>query len=142
MIRQNCKYYDFSYASQKHYCFSPTQAQKTDEDITKCKKACLYYEPKPKVYIAGAISNCPNHKELFAEAHEHLSYNNTVLDPTILPIGLSRADYMRICFAMIDTADKVYFLSNYKKSEGAMLEYQYCKYIGKDMEFEEGKEND
>ena len=33
-----------------------------------------------------------------------------VLNPAVLPSGMQPADYMRICFAMIDTADAVSFL--------------------------------
>ena len=48
--------------------------------------------------------------------------------------GMSREDYMRICFAMIDVADAVVFLSDAKESAGARLERAYCEYIGKEYE--------
>lgn len=54
-----------------------------------------------------------------------------VLNPAVLPAGMAPADYMRICFAMIDTADAVMFIPDWEQSEGAKLEHQYCKYIGK-----------
>lgn len=49
------------------------------------------------------------------------------------------ADYMRICFAMIDTADVVAFLPGYETSTGAQLELQYCFYIDKDVKLPECK---
>lgn len=38
---------------------------------------------------------------------------------------------MRICFAMVDSADCVVLLPNANESEGAMLEKNYAEYIGK-----------
>lgn len=52
---------------------------------------------------------------------------------------MQKADYMRICFAMIDTADVVAFLPGYETSPGAQLELQYCFYIDKDVKLPECK---
>lgn len=85
-----------------------------------------------KVYIAGQITGLPNYKEKFdkiSEAYSEAGFS--VLNPATLPPNMSRSDYMRICFAMIDTADIVIFLDNFRQSDGAMLEYNYCKYIAK-----------
>lgn len=85
-----------------------------------------------KIYIAGKITDNPNYKEEFDryaiayEAEEHI-----VLNPAELPEGMAKEDYMRICFAMIDVADKVCFLPGWYSSAGARLEYDYCTYIGK-----------
>jgi hypothetical protein len=48
---------------------------------------------------------------------------------------MTRADYMRICLAMIDIADYIEFLPDYMESPGAMLELRYCEYIGKKILF-------
>ena len=56
-----------------------------------------------------------------------------MLNPSWMPQGMQKADYMRICFAMIDTADVVAFLPGYRLSAGAQLELQYCFYIDKDV---------
>ena len=88
----------------------------------------------PKVYIAGKITGDENYREKFGNAKEILErLGYTVLSPAVLPEGMQAADYMRICFAMIDTADDVVFLEDYQQSPGALLEYQYCFYIGKPM---------
>lgn len=85
-----------------------------------------------KVYIAGKITGDPNYREKFAVfAEVEQKRGNVVLNPAILPTGLSQADYMRICFAMIDCADEVSFISDYRDSVGARLEWDYCKKIGK-----------
>ena len=47
---------------------------------------------------------------------------------------MAPADYLRICFAMIDVADAVVFLSDAKESAGAKLEMAYCNYTGKEYE--------
>ena len=89
---------------------------------------------KPKVYIAGKITGDPDYKAKFnaaAEAYEKRGF--IVLNPALMPEGMQKADYMRICFAMIDTADVVAFLPGYRLSAGAQLELQYCFYIDKDL---------
>lgn len=87
-----------------------------------------------KIYIAGKITGDPDYKAKFnaaAEAYKKKGY--TVLNPSWMPQGMQKADYMRICFAMIDTADVVAFLPGYETSPGAQLELQYCFYIDKDV---------
>lgn len=86
---------------------------------------------KPKAYIAGKITGNENYKQEFDEVKAYFSERFVVLNPADLPEGMSKADYMRICFAMIDTADIVVFMDGWSCSEGATLEKQYCDYIGK-----------
>lgn len=86
---------------------------------------------KPKVYIAGKITDNENYKEEFEKVKEKMGERFTVLNPAELPEGMSKADYMRICFSMIDVADVVVFIEGWVRSEGAMLEHKYCEYIGK-----------
>lgn len=85
-----------------------------------------------KIYIAGKITGNPNYKAEFdyhAIAYE--AEGHIVLNPAELPEGMNPEDYMRICIAMIDVADKVYFLPGWYGSVAARLEYDYCKYTGK-----------
>lgn len=87
-----------------------------------------------KIYIAGKITGDENYREKFRNAAKQLrdQYDDTVvLTPAELPEGMTRADYMRICFAMIDTADCVVLLPDWADSPGARVEYEYCHYIGK-----------
>ena len=87
-----------------------------------------------KLYIAGKITGDPGYRLKFgiaAEAYRKKGY--VVLNPARLPEGMQPADYMRICLAMIDTADAVAFLPGYETSPGALLELQYCRYTGKDV---------
>lgn len=87
---------------------------------------------KTKIYLAGKITGDPNYKAKFeAAAEEYQKKGYIVLNPTWLPGGMQPADYMRICFAMIDTADVVAFLPGYETGSGAELEMQYCLYTDK-----------
>lgn len=99
-----------------------------------------------KVYIAGKITGDNGYKAKFAKAWDELSEKgHAVLNPSILPSGMTNADYMRICLSMIDSADAVYFLPDYKGSPGAQIELAYCLYIGKPVDFfrkEEGSNGD
>ena len=86
-----------------------------------------------KVYIAGKITGDPGYRDKFAAAEIQLGWQgHTVLNPAELPSGMSREDYMRICFAMIDVADAVVFLPDAADSAGARLERAYCEYVEKE----------
>lgn len=89
-----------------------------------------------KIYIAGKITGDPSYYKKFKSEEEKLSsQGHIILNPAELPVGMTEADYMRICFSMIDSADAVYFLSDFRDSPGAKLELVYCRYIKKQMLF-------
>lgn len=89
-----------------------------------------------KIYIAGQITGDPDYKKKFDAVEKgYRKHGYITLNPASLPEGMSRADYMRICFAMIDTADKVVFMPGYQNSAGAQLELQYCNYTNKNVGF-------
>lgn len=83
-----------------------------------------------KIYLAGKISGDNGYQEKFARAAQKFA-GHEVLNPAELPEGMEKADYMRICFAMIDCADMVLFLPDSRFSAGAKIEKDYCDYIGK-----------
>lgn len=89
-----------------------------------------------KVYIAGKITGDDNYKEKFGYAEMVLGKQGyTVLNPADHPVNMRPADYMRICFSMIDCADVVAFLPDHAQSKGATLEFDLCQYIGKQTMF-------
>ena len=84
------------------------------------------------VYIAGPITGVDGYREEFdryADDIRDLGY--TVINPAKLPKGMTNAQYMKICFAMVDAADAVMFMSGWRTSMGATLEHDYCVYTGK-----------
>ena len=88
-----------------------------------------------KIYIAGKITGDESYRQKFlAVQHQIEEQGHIALNPAVLPKGMSNSDYMKICFAMIDAADRVLFIRDFYSSIGANLEYQYCGYIGKELE--------
>lgn len=83
-------------------------------------------------YIAGKITGDPNYHAKFNTGQQALEYEGyIVINPADLPEGMRPAHYMRVCFAMIDIADVVAFLPDWQDSRGAILEHDYCEYVGK-----------
>lgn len=89
-------------------------------------------DKKKVIYIAGPITGVTGYKERFERAEEFVKAVGYIpLSPAHQPGGMSNAQYMRMCFAMIDSADEVLFLDGWEQSKGARLEHQYCEYIEK-----------
>lgn len=90
------------------------------------------------VYIAGPITGVANYREAFDQAQADLeAEGHIVLNPATLPEGMTPAQYMRICMAMIDDANVVFFLPGWENSRGAKLEKAYAEYTGKDIDIAE-----
>ena len=88
-----------------------------------------------KIYIAGKITGDPDCKAKFERAANEYLRSDVILSPAVLPGRMTPADYMRICFAMIDSADVVAFIPDWQDSPGARLEHDYCCYVGKSIEY-------
>ena len=85
-----------------------------------------------KIYIAGKITGDRGYKAKFGAAAKALEdAGHVVLNPAIMPAGLTDGDYMRISMAMLEAADVALFLPDHEESRGAMLEWQWCQYVGK-----------
>ena len=93
---------------------------------------------RKKVYIAGKITGLKDYKNKFWVAKMILErQGHLVMNPAVLPAGFDYEDYMKICFAMIDVCDAVYFLADWRDSPGAMREHEYASRLGKVIEHEE-----
>lgn len=89
-----------------------------------------------KIYIAGRVTGDPNYKRKFSHATLTVKDRGHVpLTSAMLPLGLEEADYMRISLAMIESADLVLFLSDFNRSEGAVVEWLWCQKTGKAWDF-------
>lgn len=89
---------------------------------------------KKKLFISGPITDTPFYWRTFEEARDFYEAEGyAVMNPAELPVGMSNADYARICLSMIDSADEVAFLPGWHESIGAKLEHDYCYYIRKSV---------
>lgn len=85
-----------------------------------------------KVYISGKITGDISYKRKFLMvAASVYDAGHTPLNPADLPGGMSPADYMRVNFAQMDSADAIIFLPDWKDSKGAQLEHLWAEYVGK-----------
>lgn len=88
-------------------------------------------DKKKVVYIAGPITGVEEYWKPFEKAEDDLTALGYIpLSPARLPQGMTNEQYMRICFALIDSADAVLVLGG-DYSEGVQVEWGYCRYIGK-----------
>lgn len=75
------------------------------------------------LYLSGAITSDPHYREKFADAQmvlEELGY--IVINPCILPAGMTYEQYMKIDLCFVETADVICMLPDWKKSPGAKVE--------------------
>ena len=85
-----------------------------------------------KIYIAGKITGDPEYRRKFSCAARQVEeFGHIALNPAELPEGMTPEEYMRICFAMLDVADEMWYLTDAADSPGAFLEVQYCRYVKK-----------
>ncbi|MBD5406709.1 MAG: DUF4406 domain-containing protein [Treponema sp.] len=102
-----------------------------------------------KVYISGKITGLDRAtvNDNFERARAELTEKgHSVLVPTALPDleEFSHAEYLHICYAMIDVCEAVYMLSDWQTSKGARLELQHASDCKKEILYEDAstKEED
>ena len=101
-----------------------------------------------KVYISGKITGLEKSAVLskfYASAKALKKDGYTVMSPAVLVLneGFDHADYMHICYAMIDVCDAVYMQKDWQNSQGAQMERDYAEERQKPIIFEDDstKEN-
>lgn len=78
-----------------------------------------------RYYIAGPMTGYTNfNREAFNDVCEDLyKQGHTVLNPAVLPDGLTQAQYMDICLAMLRCVTHVMMLKGWQGSQGAKIEH-------------------
>ena len=93
-----------------------------------------------KIYIAGKVRGLKNYREVFKAAEKKLQAKGHItLNPAELPEGMNAEDYMRICIPMLEVADAIYLLKNWRDSQGAKVEKAYAECQGKMIFFDESE---
>lgn len=89
-------------------------------------------ERQKVIYILGPIDGIEHYWEAFEAAEDEISALGYIpLSPSRLPYNLSNDQRLRICFAMIDTADAVLLLRDWYRSTSSSLERDYCYFTDK-----------
>lgn len=86
---------------------------------------------KPVCYLSGRITGNPRASQEFAIVRNVLTEAGwIVLDPTILPQGLTPEQYMAIDLAMLREAQVLVRLDGWELSIGARIEDELASYCG------------
>lgn len=84
-----------------------------------------------RIYIAGKITGDPDYREKFARLAAYFEgIGHTVLNPAILPEGMTPLEYMSICLQMMYASDEVVFFPDWTDSKGAQIEHALAEYCG------------
>lgn len=99
---------------------------------------------KEVVYVSGKITGDKNFKHNFRRMEKTLVKRGfNVINPC--KIGcydfFGYEDYMHVDFALIDVADTIYMMQNWRNSAGARRELEYAIQKRKKILFDEGKAN-
>lgn len=91
------------------------------------------------IYIAGQITDNVHFMQDFETAEKKLKARGytKIINPTCLSnLKLDYEQFMIITLSMVEAADVIYLLRNWKNSKGAAREYQYALVQDKDIMFE------
>ncbi|HAF2130366.1 TPA: DUF4406 domain-containing protein [Salmonella enterica] len=93
------------------------------------------------IYIAGPMTGKPNfNRKKFTETATTLwAAGHTVLNPAMLPDGLTYEHYMDISLAMLRGADTIYLLDGWEHSEGAKREFNLAVRLRLDISTPESR---
>ena len=95
-------------------------------------------EPQ-KIYLSGSwVRNEDENRAVFGAVEKELQEKGyVVLNPTILPLGLTEAEYKKIMFSMVTVADSLVMLTGWDSSSGAMGEHRLAIVLGKRIIYQE-----
>lgn len=86
---------------------------------------------RPKVYLAGSITNDENYKEKFNKAEQYLiDLGYIVFNPALSPDGLTYREYINLGLNMLVQCDCICILPNSETSKGTQFEKHYAELVG------------
>lgn len=96
-----------------------------------------------RIYLSGPITGTEDYMERFAAAESELSeFDMAVVNPAKvngqLPKETTYSEYMEMSIAMLKQCDAIYMLEGWRKSNGAMVEFEYAYEHGIAILFEGG----
>lgn len=99
---------------------------------------------RKKVYIAGPMSGLigENRPAFNLAADVHRALGHVVLNPAILPEGLTESEYMSICMPMLMCSDMIYLLDGWEDSNGTKAEYALAQKLGLYIVHQEGLDHE
>lgn len=96
---------------------------------------------KTVVYIAGPITKEQDYKAKFDKAEKILKQKGySVFNPSVFPLGMEYESYIRICKVIIAEVDVIYMLTGWRKSEGAKIEHNHARQLGKEIKYQNTEE--
>ena len=91
-----------------------------------------------RIYISGMINDDPNYMIKFKKAAHHLYVVGHIpIMPTDLPEGLTDAEYLMLDHILVNLCDALYMLTDWTKSEGAMIEHEIAVRGGKKIFYQD-----
>ncbi|EKG5741606.1 DUF4406 domain-containing protein [Salmonella enterica] len=93
------------------------------------------------IYIAGPMTGLENfNRDNFNTTAVVLeSLGHAVLNPALLPDGLTYGQYIRISKAMLECADTIYLLEGWQDSPGATAEHALAERLGLEISTPESR---
>lgn len=94
-----------------------------------------------KVYISGKITGTKDYMERFAECEKKLTEQGySVINPAkvnaMLPQDTEYDEYMKMSFTMLEMCDMIYMMNGWSTSNGACMEYDKARELGKEIMLE------
>lgn len=97
-----------------------------------------------RIYLSGPITGTNDYLGRFEVAEKKLAkLGYSIINPAKvcaqLPEDTKYEQYMKVCIAMLETADAIYMMEGWRESIGACKEYSMATFLGIHVLMEEGE---